>query len=60
MHLNHRPSVFEVDPWCKHDPPMLAADGTHIGVSNKLLEITPQNCVTCQDSDDKLTPLHKR
>ena len=26
----------EVDPWCGHDPAVLACDGTHIGVSLKL------------------------
>ncbi len=31
----------EVDPWCKHDPKVLACDGTHIGVSVRQLALDP-------------------
>ena len=31
----------DVDPFCKHDPSMLACDGTHVGVSLRNLDINP-------------------
>ena len=48
-----------VDPWCKYDPPKLACDGTHVGVTLKYLDI--QKSITTSDSTDgPLKPVHKR
>ena len=30
-----------VDPWCGHSPKILACDGTHIGMSLRLMDISP-------------------
>lgn len=40
----------EVDPWCKYDPPALACDGTHVGVSIRL--INNLNPVTKPDLEE--------
>ncbi len=48
----------EVDPWCKHDPKVLACDGTHVGVSMKLQNL--QDPITKPELEDqKVKPLHK-
>lgn len=46
-----------IDPWCGHVPPSLAGDGTHVGLSQRRVNITP---VDKADSDELLTPHHKR
>lgn len=46
-----------IDPWCGHNPVSLAGDGTHIGISQRRVNITP---VDKADSDELLTPRHKR
>ena len=49
----------EVDPWCKHDPKVLACDGTHIGVAVRNLNIEdPVTKVTAPDIT--LESKHKR
>ena len=49
----------EVDPWCKHNPKVLACDGTHIGVAVRNLNIEdPVTSVTKKDT--VLESRHKR
>jgi hypothetical protein len=49
----------EIDPWCGHQPKLLACDGTHIGVSMKMLRL--DHPVTETDKPDEVVvPLHKR
>ena len=49
----------EVDPWCQHNPKLLACDGTHIGVAVRNLNI--QDPVTKIDEPDiVLESKHKR
>ena len=49
----------EIDPWCKHNPAMLACDGTHIGVSVRLANL--ENPVTAVDWPEEVRILvHKR
>ena len=47
-----------IDPQCGHDPPMLACDGTHIGVSIMNMEL--ERTVTGIDLDKEIKPKHKR
>jgi hypothetical protein len=50
---------LEIDPWCKHDPPILACDGTHIGVQIKQMVLDPP--ITKADKEgDKVPQHHKR
>ena len=48
----------EIDPICKHDPSVLACDGTHIGVSVKNMNL--QHAVTEPELQEVVKPLHKR
>jgi hypothetical protein len=48
----------EVDPWCGHDPDVLACDGTHIGVSMRHMNVDP--AITESDRRDVVEPKHKR
>lgn len=48
----------EVDPWCLHNPKVLACDGTHIGISLKHRNV--EKSVTRPDTNEVLKPLHKR
>ena len=49
----------EVDPWCQYKPPILACDGTHIGVSVRNMKLDKP--VTMPDiKDGALKPMHKR
>ncbi len=48
-----------IDPWCGYDPPVLACDGTHLGVSFKNLKL--EKPVTEPDLvGQKVKPVHKR
>ena len=47
----------EIDPWCGHDPEVLACDGTHIGVSLKLLDL--QEPITKPELEDQPEALHQ-
>lgn len=58
--LANMPIFFQIDPWCSWDPEILAADGTHIGVGTRFLEINNTNCITAQDSERKIKPVHRR
>ena len=53
MKINFRK---DVDPWCP-DRKILAADGTHVGISLKQMKITPVDQATC--ADQKCT-FHRR
>ena len=46
----------EIDPYCGHNPKMLACDGTHIGVSLQHLRL--DNPVTKADINDQVLWLH--
>ena len=48
----------EVDPWCKHNPKVLACDGTHIGVSLRNMRL--EKPITSFDTSDVKKPKHKR
>ena len=48
---------LEIDPWCGHDPEVLACDGTHIGVSLKLQKLTDP--ITKPELPDHLKSIHK-
>ena len=48
----------EIDPYCGHDPKILACDGTHIDVSLRHLQL--DNPVTKADIDDKVPWVHGR
>ena len=48
----------EIDPWCGHNPKILAGDGTHIGVSVRLMKL--DHPVTQPDNDTTKVPSHKR
>ena len=48
----------EIDPWCSHNPEILACDGTHIGVSLRNMKL--DNPVTSPDNAIVLKSLHKR
>ena len=48
----------EIDPYCGHNPKMLACDGTHIGVSLRHLRL--DNPVTKADINDQVPWLHGR
>ena len=48
----------QVDPWCKHDPSVLACDGTHIGVSIKNLRLTEP--ITKPDLEDQVCNKYKK
>lgn len=49
----------EVDPWCGHEPKVLACDGTHIGVSMRYMDL--QNPVTISDdTTNTITSTHRR
>ena len=47
----------EIDLICKHDPSVLACDGTHIGVSVKNMNL--QHPVTEPELQEVVKPLHK-
>ena len=47
-----------IDPQCGHDPPMLACDGTHIGVS--IMNMDLERSITGIDLDKEIKPKHKR
>ena len=47
----------EIDPICKHDPKVLACDGTHIGVSVKHMEL--DHPVTEPELKEVVKPIHK-
>ena len=48
----------EIDPWCEHDPEILACDGTHIGVSLRQMKL--DKLVTRPDNNRVLKSKHKR
>ena len=48
----------EIDPYCGHNPKMLACDGTHIGVLLRHLRL--DNPVTKTDINDQVPWLHGR
>ena len=48
----------EIDPYCGHNPKMLACDGTHISVSLRHLRL--DNPVTKADINDQVPWLHGR
>ncbi len=48
----------EIDPWCRQDPSVLACDGTHIGVSVRLLDLKPP--VEQTDKAGKVPQHHNR
>ena len=48
----------EIDPYCGHNPKMLACDGTHISVSLRHLWL--ENPVTKADINDQVPWLHGR
>jgi len=51
----------QIDPVCGHDPPLLAFDGTHIGVSYKLSRMSELTSITAEDHNAPvITPRHKR
>ena len=45
-----------IDPFCGHDPKILACDGTHIGVSIKHLNL--DKAVTRNDTDEVIPTAH--
>ena len=47
-----------IDPWCKHEPELLACDGTHIGVAVRHMK--DSQFVTVPELPEKLKPIHKR
>ena len=47
----------KIDPICKHDPKVLACDGTHIGVSVKHMEL--DHLVTEPELKEVVKPIHK-
>ena len=48
----------QIDDWCGHHPKVLAADGTHVGVSK--LHETLEHPITAADMALKIKPAHKR
>lgn len=48
----------EIDPWCKHNPKLLACDGTHIGVAVRNMKL--DHPITQPDEDRVVHPKHKR
>lgn len=47
----------EIDPWCGHNPQILAADATHVGVAIKHLSISPIETI---HSDEVRLPQRRR
>lgn len=47
----------EVDPWCGHNPRMLACDGTHVGPAVCKLDIRP---IDAPELDRHVAPNHRR
>lgn len=47
----------DVDPWCGHNPTVLACDATHVGVAIRNLHISPINK---PDTDAVVFPSHRR
>lgn len=48
----------EIDPWCGHDPKILACDGTHIGVNIKHMQLN--KAVILPDNDQEYQAQHRR
>ena len=48
----------EIDPYCGHDPKILACDGTHIGVALRHLRL--DNPVTKPDTENEVPWVHGR
>lgn len=48
----------EIDPWCGHDPKILACDGTHIGVSIKHMAL--DKAVILPDTQEEYKARHRR
>ncbi len=48
---------LSIDPWCGHNPKVLACDGTHIGVSVKHLKLDKP--ITTPDLVQSVQPAHK-
>jgi hypothetical protein len=50
--------LYWTDPWCGYNPKVLACDGTHVGMSLRLIDFTPID----KPADDAplREPLHKR
>ena len=46
------------DPVCLDDPPVLACDGTHIGVSIRMLQLTA--AATDVDNPEEVLQHHRR
>ena len=49
----------EVDPFCKHNPPMLACDGTHVGLASKF-QSAPHPVIMVDDPGAHAWPSHRR
>ena len=45
------------DPFCGADPKLLACDGTHIGITNKMLHVVP---IDKAQTDETVMPQHTR
>ena len=51
--------TLEVDPFCKHNPPMLACDGTHVGLAAKFQQ-APHPVIMVDDPGKHTWPSHRR
>jgi hypothetical protein len=47
----------DVDPWCQHSLKIFAADGTHMGVSLRQMDITP---IEQAETEEEVPTLHRR
>jgi hypothetical protein len=50
----------EIDPFCKHDPPMLVVDGTHYGTANRYSKLTSDIAITKAEKQETKRAKHKR
>ena len=50
----------QVDPWCRHNPKMLACDGTHIGVSVRNINLHNRGITAVDDPTKRVPGKHKR
>ena len=50
----------QVDPWCRHNPKMLACDGTHIGVSVRNINLHNGGIRAVDDPTRRVPGKHKR
>lgn len=47
-----------IDPWCQHNPKVLAGDGTHIGVAVRLMKMSKP--ISQAEKKETVHPRHKR